>query len=212
MPNPTEKTYGDLNVAYDFFNNILFDGRLPRCLITMQRRVGAYGYFAGDRFGTRDGHEKTDEIALNPAHLKERTTQETLSTLVHEMTHLEQHHFGQPSRNGYHNKQWAELMKRVGLFPSDTAQPGGKETGQRVSHYIVPGGPFDIACAELLNEGVSLDYVEMWSETDEGKKARKTKAASKTKYTCPACSLNAWAKPDVLLVCGECQEELQAED
>ena len=47
------------------------------------------------------------------------------------MTHLEQHHFGQPSRNGYHNKQWAELMKSVGLFPSDTAQPGGKETGQR---------------------------------------------------------------------------------
>jgi hypothetical protein len=120
MPNPTEKTYGDLNVAYDFFNNILFDGRLPRCLITMQRRAGAFGYFAGDRFGTRDGQEKTDEIALNPAHLKERTTQETLSTLVHEMTHLEQHHFGQPSRNGYHNKQWAELMKRVGLFPSDT--------------------------------------------------------------------------------------------
>jgi hypothetical protein len=66
------------------------DGRLSRCLITTQRRAGAYGYFAGDRFGTRDGHEKTDEIALNPAHLKERTTRETLSTLVHEMTHLEQ--------------------------------------------------------------------------------------------------------------------------
>ena len=140
--------------------------------------------------------EQTDEIALNPAHLKERTTQETFSTLVHEMTHLEQHHFGQPSRNGYHNKQWAGLMKKGQpvIFPSETAQPGGKETGQRVSHYIVPGGLFDIACAELLNEGVSLDYVEMWSETDEGKKARKTKAASKTKYTCPACSLNASAE------------------
>ena len=40
MPKPNKKTYGDLNVAYDFFNNILFDGRLPRCLITMQHRAG----------------------------------------------------------------------------------------------------------------------------------------------------------------------------
>jgi hypothetical protein len=34
MSNPTEKTYGDLNLAYDFFNKTLFHGRLPRCLIT----------------------------------------------------------------------------------------------------------------------------------------------------------------------------------
>jgi hypothetical protein len=40
---PNKKTYGDLNVAYDFFNNILFDGRLPRCLITMQHRAGVRG-------------------------------------------------------------------------------------------------------------------------------------------------------------------------
>ena len=55
-------------------------------------------YFAGGRFGTRDGQEVTDEIALNPSHFRHRTTEQSLSTLVHEMTHLEQHHFGKPSR------------------------------------------------------------------------------------------------------------------
>ena len=40
-----------------------------------------------------------------------------------------------------------------------------------------------VSRSELLNEGVSLDYVEMWSETDEGKKARKTKAASRAHLT-----------------------------
>ena len=55
--------------AYDFFNARLFGGRLPRCLITMQRQKKAYGYFAGGRFGTVDGAEVTDEIALNPAAL-----------------------------------------------------------------------------------------------------------------------------------------------
>ena len=141
MIDPTRSTYQGLTEAYDFFNERLFAGRLPRCLITMQRQREAYGYFAGGRFGTKDGQEITDEIALNPAHFRSRTTEESLSTLVHEMCHLEQHHFGKPSRSGYHNKQWAGMMNAVGLIPSDTAAPGGKETGQKVSHYIAGRRP-----------------------------------------------------------------------
>jgi hypothetical protein len=33
------------------------------------------------------------------------------------------------------------------------------------------------------------------------------KAASKTKYTCSGCGANAWAKPEALLICGECYED-----
>jgi protein-arginine kinase activator protein McsA len=36
---------------------------------------------------------------------------------------------------------------------------------------------------------------------------RKKKAASKTKYTCPTCGTNAWAKPNTALICGACYEE-----
>ena len=207
MTDPTRSTYDGLTEAYDFFNAQLFGGRLPRCLITMQRQKSAYGYFAGGRFGTADGAEVTDEIALNPAHFRSRTTEQSLSTLVHEMTHLEQHHFGKPSRNGYHNKQWAGLMHAVGLIPSDTAAPGGKETGQKVSHYIAGGGPFDRACAGLIQQGFAVRYVELWSDPA----ARKKKAASKTKYTCPNCAANAWGKPDIHLVCGDCEERMQPE-
>jgi len=81
--------------------------------------------------------------------------------------------------------------------------PGGKKTGQKVSHYIAEGGPFAAACAELAGQGVAVSYVDLWGEGDE--KTRRTKAASKTKYTCPSCGLNAWAKPAVVLVCGECE-------
>jgi Asp-tRNA(Asn)/Glu-tRNA(Gln) amidotransferase A subunit family amidase len=97
----------------------------------LAQRSKAYGYFAGSRFGTRDGQEITDEIALNPAHLERRSTEETLSTLVHEMTHLEQHHFGKPSRSGYRNRRWATLMKAVGLIPSDTGAPGENRPANR---------------------------------------------------------------------------------
>src|SRR6202522_1980646 len=98
------------------------------------------------------------------------------------MTHLEQHHFGKPSRSGYHNKQWTGLMHAVGLVPSSTGAPGGKETRQQVSHCIAGAVPFDRACAELIQQGFAVRYVELWSDPE----ARKKKAASKTKYTCPA--------------------------
>jgi hypothetical protein len=43
---PTQRTYERLNEAYAYFNDRLFSGRLPSCLITMQRKNGIYGYFA----------------------------------------------------------------------------------------------------------------------------------------------------------------------
>lgn len=126
------------------------------------------------------------------------------------MVHLRQHHFGKVSRAGYHNKQWASMMREVGLIPSDTGQPGGKESGQKVSHYIEPGGAFESACAELMKLGFDALYVELWNEGEAAK--RKKKAASKTRYSCPTCDANAWAKPGLNLVCGDCEERMQAEE
>ena len=180
-------------------------GQLPGCLITMQRRSGALGFFDNRRFGTRDETEIIDEIALNPKHFKERTTKESLSTLVHEMVHQRQYISGIPSPNGYHNKQWASMMKEVGLCPSRTGEQGGKETGKRVSHYIVPGGPFDLVCGELLRSGYDLVYIERGGD----EKQRKAKTRGKTKYVCLSCNLNAWAKPDVLIDCGVCKALMQ---
>ena len=94
------------------------------------------------------------------------------------------------SRSAYHNKQWAT---------SSTGQPGGKETGQKGSHYILEGDRFSKACAELLKSGHNIAYVELLHDEETATKKRE----SKTKYTCPGCRLNAWAKPSAFLVCGE---------
>jgi predicted SprT family Zn-dependent metalloprotease len=210
MTSPTQHTYDSLTKAYDYFNERLFHGKLPPCLITMQRKNKAYGYFAGDRFGTRDGSQKADEIALNPTHFRARTNEEVLSTLAHEMVHLWQHHYGKPSRTTYHNKEWAKTMREIGLIPSNTGQPGGKETGQQMTHYIEAGGKFSTECAELIRNGFDLFYIELW---EEGSAARKKKAAAnKTKYTCPDCGLNVWAKPSLNLICGDCQVQLETAD
>ncbi|MDH8410092.1 sprT domain-containing protein, partial [Klebsiella pneumoniae] len=72
---------------------------------------------------------------------------------VHEMVHLWQHHHGNVSRAGYHNVEWAEKMVSIGLIPSHTGAPGGKQIGQHMSHYVEPAGRFDKAANELIQKG-----------------------------------------------------------
>jgi hypothetical protein len=208
--NPTHKTYNAINSAYAFFNDRLFDGALPHCLVTLQRKPKSRGYFAGGKFGSRDGGEITDELALNPSSFRDRSAEEILSTLVHEMVHVWQHHHGERPRVSYHDKQWAAKMREVGLIPSDTGQPGGKETGQKMTHYIEPGGRYQVAFAELDAAGCDDLYVELWSDA-EARKKRQAKAASKTRFTCPSCGLKAWAKSAARLMCGECEVPMEAE-
>lgn len=206
--NPTATNYNAMQFAYEHFNLQLFGDQLPPCLITLQRKNKAYGYFAGERFGATVGKDVTDEIALNPTHFADRGTEKVLSTLVHEMVHVWQHHFGTPPRKSYHNKEWAEKMHAVGLTPSSTGEPGGNETGQKVSHYVADGGAFAKSCAGLLGHGFKLPYIERWSEDDQ-KKAKK-KAESKTKFTCEECDANAWGKPNLHIICGDCDVAMVA--
>jgi predicted SprT family Zn-dependent metalloprotease len=198
LSDPTARLHGAFIVAFDFFNKHLFESRLPHCVITMRASRGSRGYFSKDRF-EGPSEEISHEIALNPRASKKRTVAQVLS-IVHEMVHLEQQCFYTPGRGRYHNKEWARLMKRLGLYPSSTGQPGGGETGQRVSHFIIAGGPFDIACAELLATGFKIEYADIRHDGQ-----RKTPEKSKAKYTCNGCGFNAWAKPRATnLSCLDC--------
>ena len=186
--DPTRTTYQGLTEAYDFFNERLFGGRLPRCLITMQRQRGAYGYFAGKRFGTRDGQEVTDEIALNPAHFRSRTTRRAFrpwrmkcATLSRIISERRPQGVSQPGmgRDDEGNRPHSERYRAAG-------RQGNRAEGEplhRDRRAFRPG------LAELETSGFAVRYVELWGD----EQARKKKAASKTKYTCPACGLNAWA-------------------
>jgi hypothetical protein len=89
-------------------------------------------------------------------------------------------------------------------------EPGGKETGQKVTHMIEQGGRFERACITSLAAGDAFLYHDRAGD-DEAAKTREKRAASKTKFTCPACDLNAWAKPEAFLVCGDCAEPMEAE-
>ena len=199
--------YTAFEQAYQWFNAKLFENTLPPCLITLQRKARSRGYFANDRFEHRAGGNTTDEIALNPDTFRGRSDKEILSTLVHEMVHCWQRHFGKVGRGGYHNKEWAAHMVTVGLMPTNTGEAGGKTTGQSVTHYIMDAGAFDRAADALLATGFQLRWQSYARNEEEGKR----KGASKTKYTCPDCGQNAWARPSANLVCGDCEVHMEEE-
>lgn len=208
---PTRQSYEEFQQAYVYFNQRLFAGVLPDCLITMQRRANSLGYFCYRRFeSSKNPGERTDEIALNPSHFAERTETGVLSTLVHEMAHLWQCHYRKHPRPGYHSRQWADRMITLGLYPSNTGEPGGKETGYRMTHYIVEGGPFDRECRKLLADGFRLSWLEnmdLFGESrPEAYKAEPglTDNRNRWKYRCPGCGLNVWGKPHALVACGAC--------
>jgi len=198
----TEKEYDAFQAAYDWFNRELFEGRLPGCLITYQSRRGARGYYWHDRFHARRGKRTTAEIAMNPEHFTGRSDRDILSTLVHEMVHLWQARFGKPSRARYHNRQWAAKMKAVGLMPSHTGKKGGKETGDRMTHYILADGPFAQSCRRLL----ATDFRLNW----QARPTTPLPNRNKVVYVCPSCGAKVWghSRHAQRLLCIPCRKVL----
>lgn len=203
----TSIEYRAFQQAYDFFNRQLFGGALPHVLVTLQRKGRTRGYFSPERFTGRGRPRATaHELAMNPNSFTGRSDEDILSTLAHEMTHVWQQALGNPPRRAYHDREWAAKMKEIGLQPSDTGQVGGKETGQHMTHYIVAGGAFANAYTALKARGFRLN----WQSAPASAQA-KAKRASKTKFTCPDCGQNAWAKAHALLGCGTCYDDGEGE-
>jgi predicted SprT family Zn-dependent metalloprotease len=199
---PTRQQFAAYEQMFAYFNGRLFGGELPACLLNFSRRSKTYGFFAPSRW--ERGRDVRHEISLNPSTLKSRKPIEVASTLVHEMVHLWQQEHGTPSRTGYHNHEWAAKMDAVGLVPSSTALPGGARVGQKVSHYVAKGGPFEQAFRAMPKE-LTLPWA-----CDEPEDVRLKKAAkNKVKYTCPGCGANVWGKPELAISCDECEERFE---
>ena len=206
------RQYQLLQKAFDLFNARLFAGDLPQVLLTLTRHKKASGYFAPERFTLRGVKKAEDkivhEIALNPdCFLAVVPTEETLSTLGHEMAHLWQEELGKKKpRKAYHNKEWADKMEEIGLMPSNTGENGGKRTGQKMLDYIIEGGPFAIACKRFLEEvkdAVLINAVPRVQLATAGDK-KKVKAC----FECLTCKQKAWAKPTAKLKCGDCDRDM----
>jgi hypothetical protein len=194
----TPAEYSGLQEAFDLFNKELFAGTLPDVFITYQRKAHSHGYFAPDRFSGRVGKFAKHELALNPDAFIDKSDKQICQSLVHEMHHVDQHANGKPSSRGYHNQEWAAKMKANGLQPSSTGMVGGKETGQHMLDYIIPGGAFDQSYERLAATGWKLN---LQSAHRPGGKGRDP---SHTKFICHHCQRHVRGKPSSAVLCMPC--------
>lgn len=226
---PTEEQFSALTGAFKYFNERMFDNKLPHCILNFSRKKNTHGFLAPSRWRRIDSQDEyIHEISLTP-YTFYREPRLVFSTLVHEMVHLWQWKFGSPSRNGYHNKEWAEKMEEVGLIPSETGKEGGKKTGQSMTHYIEESGLydrlFDKIPSSLLLPFTSFEGDMIKAMIDaNANKVNSTKIGKidpkiekrnrlissgrkKTKYTCTACKVNVWGKPKLKIICGDCKND-----
>lgn len=204
VSTPTLDQFRAYQVAYDYFNGELFDAQLKPCLLNFRgKHKRNMGLFWPRRW-VRVGGGVTHEIALNPDVL-DRPLADTFSTLVHEMVHQWQEDYATPPRGGYHDREWAAKMLAVGLVPSDTGKPGGKQTGQQMSHFIDPDGPFQRAL-DRMPADVRLPWLS-GGLSAVPKPPSKNKL--KVKYTC-TCGQTVWGKAEMTVICGECGESFAA--
>ena len=121
MKTQTTEQYQYIYKLYNFYNSELFSGELPEVMITFARNNGASGMFFPNKWKDKN-YNPVHEISINPDAISNRNDIEFHQVIVHEMAHLWQFVFGKPSRNGYHNKQWAKKMIEVGSMPTATGR------------------------------------------------------------------------------------------
>jgi len=175
---PTSDSYDSILHAYEFFNQALFDKKLPKVLITYHRQRRIMGYASIARW-VNSKKDYIDELSVNPEYFAKYPLLEICQTLCHEMVHIWQAHFGSPGRRGYHNKEFANKMRSIGLMASSTGKPGGAATGEAMSDYVLASGLFIKICRQLNKTGFVIPWVDRYpvfrhdvpilAYTDQGK-------------------------------------------
>ena len=97
-------------------------------------------------------------------------------------------------------------MKEIRLEPPRPANPEARKPARASRITSSTEGPYATAYAKLAATGLRLD----WQSAPAGQQA-KAKKASKTKFSCPECGQNAWAKPDAQFLCSDCYEDGQGD-
>jgi len=225
IDTPTCVSAENYDSAFAYFNFQLFGGALPAVHFTLSASKRYAGYYRHAYFVNEKG-ERVDEIGMNPEAFQD--IDDYLSTIVHEMCHQLQQLTGTPGKGGYHNRQWANSMMDVGLKPINLENEK-RQTGRKITHEIVAGGRFDVACKALLATQFKIRWLrgepvaDTGTEDDEqradreeeeqkAKDRKEKKLKSKTPYHCPSCLFKAWAKPQAKLVCGDCMQHMEASD
>lgn len=227
MTNSTPPTYRQaaaLIAMFDYYNAELFNNELDRTAIILcwtHRKSITGGFFCADKWTDEDGR-KISELAIN-ANLMRSTTLTTLHKIMaHEMVHALQHQRGTSGREGYHNADFCNICREIGLPPvnaktNEEVQPGGGAPS--CGNNVAEDGAFlaafralpDDAVFPFESDPIEGDGSDQDGDDDGGEgegegsdgpaEEKKPRRGVRSRYTCPVCGLRVWAKAGVRLMC-----------
>jgi len=182
----------ELERAFNFWNDLFYQGKLPIVIITIQSAVRqkALGWFAKERWENREKDHKVSEINIAAEILTDG--EQAYYTLLHEMVHLDNEVKGQKdtSRHGrYHNKVFKESAEKVGFIVEKSQSAGWCYTE-----------PSDTLKEQLTKLNPNLKVFEYYRFADKSKQTKKRQQ----KWTC-GC-VNVWAESTKVInaVCEDC--------
>ena len=219
MSDPAVAQSKALQAAYNHLNNELFTPPLVPCMLTFSRNANVIGgYYSPRQWGKEeDGNQPAvvlAEIAVNINLMSQRTLLQLYITLAHEMVHHWQFIFGTPApMSEGHNDEWSLKAYEIGLLPFG---PNGETTGPLIDTKLIEGSKLERVLREMPEEAILPwsaaelhlpDAPGGGSGTGSGRPATDGAAKPKprgtrSKYSCPICGMNAWAKPGLGLMCG----------
>jgi hypothetical protein len=196
--------------AYDLFNKELFEGRLPECVVALNNasRFGTARFIPNHYRGS--GGKAINGFEINPLYFYRRKLIETLTVLAYEMVYVWQWRVaGKKSRNGYRSKAWMTRIRQIGLVPFDDAH--GFKSREQINCRIVKNGPFETACKRFLEEMLDIPWEKRYEEIFPAAPDRHKKpgTANKIRYACGRCGSIVWGKPNLNILCGNCNERFE---
>lgn len=193
-----------LENLFDLLNNLYFEGKLPRPVITVQSTPRAYGHCTTKKIwrAGEDGEDKGQyEINIGAEYLN-RPSENTAATMLHEMVHLycRENDLTETCQNGrYHNKLFKQECEARDLIIEYDRANGYSTT--------TPG---EVFIEKLRENGYTLEVpFARHTLKKEKRKAERNKAI---KYVCPICGQTVRSTQELNLICGICSVEMERAD
>lgn len=211
-------TIKELYRMFEFFNNKFYNGSLEKPVIIIQsngNNRSVLGWCTSKKvWNDREGIESYYEITICAEYLN-RSIEEIIGTLLHEMVHLHNLQFNikDNSRSGnYHNKRFKEVAEQKGLIIEYDKRIGWSLTRLQESTKEMIG---ELAPSlDLFKIARRSPYVV--SSTDDEivdtENLEEKPKSSTRKYVCPACGTIVRATKEVNIMCGDCKEHFIIEE
>jgi len=190
-----------LENLFDKLNEIYFDGKLPKPIITVQSAPQTYGHCSTRKIWVSDKDSRY-EINIGAEYLN-RPAANVAATMVHESVHLFCLEAGidDTCQNGrYHNKNFLKqgTIRDLNLsYRRDNGYSTTEPTEALIEKLKAIGFDTDIKFARLA-----------MAKPDKPKAPPAPRNKSNT-YVCPVCGQTVKSTKELNIICGDCNEQFE---